>query len=75
MVVSDAVKAFISEQLQTNHSREDYYELLSLAALMIGLDIKVNIRKPGALHRARWMAKAIYSLKIELLADSRELLI
>jgi hypothetical protein len=72
MVVSAAVKAFISAQLQANHSREDYYELLTLAALMIGLDIKVNIRKPSALHRARWMAKSIYSLKIELVADSNK---
>jgi hypothetical protein len=28
--------------------------------------------RPGALHRARWMAKAIYSLKIELLFSGNE---
>ena len=32
-----------------------------------GLDIDVNVRKPGALHRAQWMAKAIYSMKFKLL--------
>ncbi len=26
----------------------------------------------GALHRARWMAKAIYSMKMELLYDGNE---
>ena len=33
---------------------------------MIELDIQVTIRKPGALHCARWTAKAIYALKMEL---------
>ncbi|GBN41152.1 hypothetical protein AVEN_258857-1 [Araneus ventricosus] len=33
---------------------------------MIGLDFEFTIRKPGALHRACWMAKAIYSLRMEL---------
>jgi hypothetical protein len=50
-----------------NTIRDDYRELLCLAALIVGLPVKFAIRKPGALHRARWMAKAIYSLKIELL--------
>jgi hypothetical protein len=70
---TDSQKSFIADQLQENHSREDYRELLTLAALLVGLDIgKVTIRKPGAIHRARWMAKAMYSFKIELLFDGNE---
>lgn len=57
---------FIMEQLQQNHAREDYVEFLQLALLFIGKpeDIKIKIRRPGAVHRARWMAKIIYCLKI-----------
>ena len=67
IIVSDAIKAFIKCQLEVRHSRDDYLEFLLLAAQMVGLQVDVAIRKPGALHRARWMAKAIYALKIELL--------
>lgn len=70
--VSDYLNKFISKQLTKNYSREDYRELLSLTALIIGLDIKLTIRKPGTLHRARWMVKAIYSLKIKLLFKGNE---
>lgn len=67
--VSDAVKAFIVAQLDVDHPRDDYRELISLSALLVGVDVGRNIRKPGAVHRARWMAKAIYSMKMELLYD------
>lgn len=69
---SETVKTFIHDNYQKDYPREDYKEFLHLAALMIGLDVKLTIRKPGALHRARWMAKAIYSMKIELLWRSNE---
>ena len=39
---------------------------------MVELESEIAIQKPGALHRARWMAKAIYSLKMELLFDENE---
>ena len=39
---------------------------------MVGFDVNASILKPGAVHRARWMAKAIYSLKIELLLSGNE---
>ncbi|ESO11856.1 hypothetical protein HELRODRAFT_166931 [Helobdella robusta] len=47
--------------------RSDIHEFLLLAAHIVGLQVDVAIRKSGALHRARWMAKAICALKIELL--------
>ncbi|KAK0062604.1 deoxynucleoside triphosphate triphosphohydrolase SAMHD1 [Biomphalaria pfeifferi] len=72
IVVSDTVKAFISKELQQKQLREDYRELIALAARAVGLDVSEPIRKPGAIHRARWMAKAIYSLKMQLLLDGNE---
>ncbi|KAK0066099.1 hypothetical protein Bpfe_004220 [Biomphalaria pfeifferi] len=69
IVVSDTVKAFISKELHQKQLREDYRELIALAARAVGLDVSEPICKPGAIHRARWMAKAIYSLKMQLLLD------
>ncbi|CAH0562945.1 unnamed protein product [Brassicogethes aeneus] len=70
---SELQKKFISKKLKENHPRDDYKELLTLAGLLIGLNIaSTSILKPGALHRARWMAKAIYCMKIELLLDLEE---
>jgi len=60
------------QHCEKEYPRDDYREFIHLAALMTGLDVKVTIRKPGALHRARWMAKAIYSMKIELLFKDNE---
>ena len=39
---------------------------------MIGLKVEATIRRPSAVHRARWMAKALYTLKIELLYEGNE---
>ena len=66
------MKEFIAKQLERGHPRDDYREFLQLAAHMIGLHCSAVIRKPGALHRARWMAKAIYTMKMELLFDGNE---
>jgi hypothetical protein len=68
----DSLNAFIADQLHLGHSRDDYREFLQLAAGLVDLDVLTTLRKPGALHRARWMAKAIYSMKIELLFDGNE---
>src|ERR1700761_1611769 len=70
--VSDAVKAFIVTQLDADHPRDDYRELINLSALLVEVVVGGNIRKPKAIHRARWMAKAIYSKKMELLFDGNK---
>lgn len=51
-----------------SHPREDYKELLCLSLLFLGgwSESDFKFRVPGALHQARWMAKAIYALKIAL---------
>lgn len=60
--------SFYTEALKSKAVREDYHELLQLCYIFLGgsLDGNLKFRAPGALHRARWMAKAIYSLKIFL---------
>lgn len=66
---------FIEQQLEKEHNkktlRDDYVEFLELAVLFLGGKLKkksfqVPFHPPGAVHHARWMAKALYSLKIFL---------
>lgn len=54
--------------LEAAHPRSDYKELLSLAKIFIAkVPPKfIKFKAPGACHHARWMAKAIYSLKLFL---------
>jgi hypothetical protein len=60
---------FCKAALEGTHPREDYEELLKLCLIFLGgMDASsiVTFRAPGAFHHARWMAKAIYSIKIFL---------
>ena len=55
--------------------REDYFELIQLSLVYLGgydLDLP-RFRAPKAYHQARWMAKAIYVLKIALFSQQLEL--
>ena len=51
--------------------RDDYKELVELSHLYIsGKPTKeFRLNRPGACHKARWMAKIIYAIKMVLLAD------
>ena len=50
-----------------NHCRDDYRELLQLSLVFLGATTtNITFKRPGAVHHAWWMAKAIYSLKIFL---------
>ncbi len=53
--------------------RADYKELLELTIFFLGGDVTFKLRKPGALHHARFMSKAIYFLKMCLLSTRLEL--
>jgi hypothetical protein len=46
--------------------------ILTLSSYLVGMTSEATIYKPGAMHRARWMSKAIYSLKMELLYEGNE---
>lgn len=74
--IKNELIAFVNDQLLNfPQIRDDYKELLMLTLLVIGEkapDYKIGMVKTyivhtcGALHRARWMARLIYSLKIYL---------
>lgn len=70
--VPASLQTFVMKQLTEKHPREDYLEFLQLAAYIVGLPMEAKVRRPGAVHRARWMAKALYTLKIELLHKGNE---
>ena len=70
--VSADMKVFVIEQLAMAHQRDDYQELLELTLMFLGEVPQrgVSFRKPGAIHRARFMARLIYSLKIFMFRDT-----
>lgn len=59
------INQYCSKQLTKPQIRDDYREFLQLALMFIGTD-KFNFHIPGGISNARWMAKALYSLKIYL---------
>lgn len=61
-------KKFCTHQLTKSLNREDYKELLQLVLMFLGAE-RYNFRTPGPTSHARWMSKAIYSLKIFLFRD------
>ncbi|XP_046616392.1 uncharacterized protein LOC124303338 [Neodiprion virginianus] len=57
---------FIEDQLEQHQPRDDYRELLELAYIFLG-GIPINgvkFKTPEGIHYARWLAKAVYCLKI-----------
>lgn len=63
------LKSMIKTQLSIQKSpRKDYTELLELSLIFLGettfKNKPIKVRLPGALHRARFMSRGIYSLKI-----------
>lgn len=52
----------------SQHQRDDYREFSELCLLYLdGSQRHQNLRRPGAMHKARWMSKLLYSIKIVLL--------
>ena len=44
--------------------RDDYREFCHLTLRLLGEEVDIKFCTPGAYHRARWMAKGIYCMKI-----------
>ncbi|KAL4132318.1 hypothetical protein QTP88_009490 [Uroleucon formosanum] len=69
------VLEFVKEHLKILQPRNDYKELLELTMIFLGA--KPNnttfFHTPGATHHARWMAKAIYCLKIYIFRNEFKL--
>src|SRR6218665_3261756 len=63
---------FAFRQLELTHQREDYRELLELTLMFLGRipPRGISFRKLGAIHRARFMSRLIYALKIILFRDA-----
>lgn len=64
----DYIIEFLRGQLALEHHRNDYKELLEVALAFLGFH-EITFKAPGAHSNARWMAKAIYYLKIWLFRD------
>ena len=72
----ESLLQFYGAKLQENIVRDDYRELIELSILFLGGDVDrrgSKIRPPGPMNQARWMARAIYSLKILLLSSQFKL--
>jgi len=63
---ADSIIHFCMNQLKQFQPRNDYNELLELSDIFLGgMPVKgITLKTPAGLHRARWMAKAIYALKV-----------
>ena len=62
------VLEFAHKHLATEQPLDDYREFLELSVIFLG-DVPVRgirFRMPGAMHRARWMARVIYTIKMWL---------
>ena len=68
----EKIIAFLRQWISTNveqHLRHDY-QVLAVTTLMLLDTTKANtnivVKAPGEIHNARWIAKALYTLKIAL---------
>jgi hypothetical protein len=77
-MISDSrtdILTFANEQLLLHQPRDDYRELLHLTISFVA-DVRIpdtTFKAPAGLHRARWMAKAIYALKIWMFREQFKL--
>ncbi|KAK3926030.1 Chaperone protein DnaK [Frankliniella fusca] len=66
---ADGIVKFAISHIEVGQPRDDYLELLEVSILFLGGFPPKGIRfhPPGPIHSARWMAKAIYTIKMTLL--------
>ncbi|KAK7572169.1 hypothetical protein V9T40_012805 [Parthenolecanium corni] len=77
-VTAMRVANFCLQELSQKQPRDDYKEFLELAVIFLRGTLPTypdgyTFRRPGAYHLARWMAKAIYCLKIFMLRSQFKL--
>ncbi|XP_050714934.1 uncharacterized protein LOC126997731 [Eriocheir sinensis] len=67
----EEVIMFATDQLHQHQPRDNYRELLELTIIFLGGQPPkgVRFRYPGAIHRARWMSRAIYTLKMVIFRE------
>lgn len=62
--------------LKDTFPREDYREMIELTVIYLGGSLPHSnfyLRKPGEIHHARFMSKAIYLLKMEFMSEKFDL--
>lgn len=63
-----SVFQYYVEKQSEEHSRNDYKKVVQLCLAYVGgYSSDFSFRRPGAMHRVRWMSKIIYCIKIVLL--------
>jgi hypothetical protein len=69
------LQVYYQGAMQQQQPRDDYMELLNMCVVFLGGPDKssVKFRAPGATNHARWMAKAIYCLKLYMFQDQFKL--
>ena len=71
---NEEIIALCNSYLAQPTSRDDYKELVQLTLLYLGdAETKATFTafsRPGALHKARWMAKLLYAIKMDLLGST-----
>lgn len=73
-VVKADVVEFCKNEIMKGCVRDDYKEFLDLTLIFLDEhEGTVKFRLPGPMHHARWMAKAIYCLKIFMFASQFKL--
>ena len=56
-----------AERKSYSETRDDYQELIELTMVVLGNQPAIiHWRAPGPIHHARWMAKLLYAIKIDL---------
>ena len=67
----DTIIQFCQTAISSRFLRDDYKESIELVLVVLGYTPpNFTFKKPGAFHKARWMAPLIYGLKIFLFRNA-----
>lgn len=64
--LAETAKDVVKSLANDHHFRNDYAELNDLVLKFLGVRTNKSFHVPGATNNARWMARAIYALKLYL---------
>lgn len=66
----EEIAEFCREELKKKQVRHDYKNFLELCLFFLGkASATYSFREPGPIHHARWMAKALYALKMYIFRE------
>ena len=72
-LLAEELRAVTLLQVSQDHDfrRDNYKELIELCVLFLNGNVwkEITFKKPGAMHKARWMAKRLYAIKICLFEE------